>query len=108
MMKQQVVWFVMNESGIERMTKRQPASLYRSEHAVKITVRWDTRALSPPTLEREVVIEDWRQGLDVSDVDFKQATITETEADIIRAARREAMVAQMRELGYVVIPPGES
>lgn len=109
MKRTQTIWLVISAGdGVERMTKRQPGQLGRGEHPVKVTVEYDTEALRPPMLETRVLIEDWRQGLDVGDINMKQATITATEAEAIRRMRRQAMVEQMQELGYTVIPPEES
>jgi hypothetical protein len=106
-MKKQVIWLVMDEYGVDRMTKRMPASLGKAEHAVKAEIEWDPRALRPPVLETRITIQDWRQGLDVGDIEFRQLTLTATEAEGIRQRRREAMVEQMRELGYTVTPPDQ-
>jgi hypothetical protein len=100
-----VIWLVCNGSAVDRMTKRQPTT-GRSEIPVKLIIEMPDSAFRSPVLERHVVIDDWREGTDLADVELKQDVITREEADLIVARR----IAKMRELlenhGYTVTPPG--
>lgn len=98
------VWLVITEYSVDRMTKRQP-TLKRGETPVKLIVEVDPAALRPPTLVRQVRIADWREGVDMGDLKIASGVITEDEAQMIIAQRREHMVAQLRAQGYKIEEP---
>jgi hypothetical protein len=101
------IWLVINiDTGVQRMTKRQPTELKRGEVPVKVLVEVEPKALRPPTLIRTIKIADWREGLDVSgDINLKQLTISPEEAELIKARRREQQLELLREMGYTITPP---
>jgi hypothetical protein len=86
----EVIYLVVSQNKVERMTKRLP-DLYRGEIPVKLTLNVPKEAFNPPTLDQEVYVEDWRQGIDLEDVEFRQSIITKEEAEVIRQTRLEKM-----------------
>lgn len=100
----ETVYLVISRQRVERMTKNVP-ELKRGEIFVKVLVEADASAFRPPTIEQSIVISDWRQGLDVPDVDLTEMTITEAEAEQIRKQRLAAVIASLEDLGYKIDPP---
>ncbi len=102
----ETIFLVVTRRGIDRMTKRMP-QLAKGEIPVKLSVTVEDSAFREPVLEREVTVSDWREGLDLADVDFTETFITEDEAEIIRARRLAAMQGMLESRGYQVTPPQE-
>lgn len=102
----EVIFLVVSRQRVERMTKNLP-DLKRGEIPVKIVVEVDAAAFGAPTIERHVHVTDWRQGIDIADVDFREGTITEAEAELIRQRRIEAMRKVLEGQGYTVTAPAE-
>ena len=75
----EVIHLAVDRYGVNRMTKNLP-SLRRGEVPIKLTLTVEDQAFREPVIEKEVHIEDWRQGVDIADVEFKEAVITEEEA----------------------------
>src|SRR5579859_7217427 len=82
----EVIYLAVSPRKVERMTKSLP-ELRRGEIPVKLVIEVDPSAFREPVIERHVRIEDWRQGIDLADVELKDGIITEEEAEIIRARR---------------------
>jgi hypothetical protein len=99
-----LVYLVFTRHNVVRMTKKTPA-LARGEFYTKLQFTALDGVFREPVLETSVVIEDWREGLDIGDVELKEGTITATEADMIRKAREEAMIRALADRGYTVIGP---
>lgn len=95
------IYLVITNSGVDRMTKRMPATS-RGEHLIKLAVTVDPKAFRDPVLTQEIVIEDWREGLEFSDVAFEQPFISPAEADVIRERRRQQLIEALRSQGYEV------
>jgi hypothetical protein len=100
----EVIYLAISRHRVERMTKNLP-DLKRGEIPVKLIVDVDNGAFGPPVLEQHVRITDWRDGIDIADVDFREAIITEAEAEVIRARRLEAMRKVLEGQGYTVTAP---
>lgn len=100
----EVIYLVVSPSKVERMTKRLP-ELARGEIPVKLVVEVAPAAFHEPVLERHVVIEDWREGLDLADVDFRETFITEAEAEQIRQQRVAKMAELLEDRGWKLTPP---
>jgi hypothetical protein len=100
----EVIYLRVSKRGISGMTKGLP-QLARGEIPVKLVLEVDDAAFGPPVLEQHVRIVDWRQGIDIADVDFREAIITEAEAEVIRARRIEAMRKVLEGQGYTVTAP---
>lgn len=98
---QETIFLVISRQRVERMTKSLP-SLKRGEIPVKIVVRVAATAFREPVIEREVEIVDWRDGIEVGDLDLKESFITEAEAAMIRKQRLEKMRELMEANGYEV------
>jgi hypothetical protein len=101
---QETIYLTCDRIAVRNMTKRQP-TMKRGEILVKLNVIVEPKAFGNPTVEQTITIKNWADGISVADINLTQLTITEAEADAIRKQRREAMVRQMRELGYQVIEP---
>src|SRR4051812_12169078 len=97
----EVIYLTVSQYGVGRMTKNLP-TLKRGEIPVKLTLNVEDNAFREPVIEKEVHIEDWRQGVDIADVEFKETIITEEEAQLIRERRLEKMKEVLEDQGYTV------
>lgn len=86
------------------MTKSLPR-LNRGEIPVKVVVEVDPAAFREPVIERHVHVTDWREGIDLADVELREAVITEEEAQIIRDRRLSQMQRVLEERGFTVTAP---
>jgi hypothetical protein len=100
----QTVYIVASRHGIGRMTKNLP-ELRRGEIPIKVNIKIDEKAFRVPTIEREIVINDWQEGVDIGDVEFRKDIITQDEADMIRQRRFDKMKELLEEQGYTIAPP---
>lgn len=103
----EVIYLRVDRSGVRGMTKSLP-SLSRGEIPVKLTLEVKDNAFREPVISKEVVIEDWQEGADISDVQFNEAVITEEEAKIIRGRRLDKMAKLLEAQGYKVELPEEA
>lgn len=99
-----VIFLVCDLTKVVKMTK-SPPSLRRGEIVVRLDVTVKDDAFREPVLVREVVVEDWREGIDLGDVEFRNSVITEDEAAIIRQHRLKRMIDILGEQGYTVYAP---
>jgi hypothetical protein len=83
------------------MTKNLPATS-RGEIPVKLHVTIEEGAFREPVIAKEVVINDWREGIDMADVEFEWLSITEEEAEVIRGRRLEKMKSILESNGYSI------
>jgi hypothetical protein len=97
----EIIYLVADRRGVSRMTKNMP-SLNRGEIPIKLVLEIEDTAYREPVIEKHVHVEDWRQGVDIADVQFKETIITEEEAELIRQRRLEKMQEVLEEQGYVV------
>ena len=97
----EVIYLAVDRYGVKRMTKNVP-SLNRGEIPIKLTLTVEDQAFREPVIEKTVHIEDWRQGVDIADVEFKESIITEEEAQVIRERRLEKMKEVLESQGYSV------
>lgn len=98
-------YLIVTRYKVERMTKNPPGALRRGETVVKVSITMAETAFRPPTLERAIVIADWREGMEFADVDLRELTISEEEAELIRERRRAALIESLTSRGYTVIAP---
>lgn len=101
------IWLVVSRRGVERMNKRDRPAVARDEILVKLLVTMPDSAFREPTLECEVAVEDWRQGIDIADVRFETPVITQAEAAMIREHRLAEMRRILTEQGYEIYGPEE-
>lgn len=101
----QTIYLYADEWGINRMSKNL-GQVKRGEIPIKLEIEVSETAFREPIIEKKVVIEDWRQGVDIADVDFKETFITEDEAAKIREMRFEKMSEILTKQGFVVTKPG--
>lgn len=102
----ETIYLVVSRNKVERMTKNLP-SIYKGEVPVRVNVEVDEKAFRPPVIEKDVYIEDWRDGIDIEDVEFEGTAITKDEAEIIRQRRLERMKEILEGQGYQVSKPEE-
>lgn len=97
----ETIYLVVSKNKVERMTKTLP-NFYRGEIPVKLSVEVDETAFREPVLERKVTINDWREGIDIADIEFRESIITEEEAEKIRQMRLDKMQQILTNYGYSV------
>lgn len=95
------IYLVVNRNKVDRMNKSLP-TLYKGEYVVKVDVTVDPDAFNEPMISKEIHIENWRQGIDVSDVEFSEPYITEEEAALIRERREQQLIEALRAKGYTI------
>jgi hypothetical protein len=96
-----VIYLAVDRSGVKRMTKGLP-SLYKGEIPIKLTLDVEETAFREPVIEKHVTVGDWREGVDIADVEFKETTITEDEAKMIKEQRLLRMQKILEAQGYTV------
>jgi hypothetical protein len=89
----ETIYLRVSRSKVEGMTKNLP-DLRRGEIPVKLVIEVDAGAFREPVIERHVKVTDWREGIDIADLDLRESVITEAEAQLIRDRR----LAQMRKI----------
>ena len=99
-----VIYLTIDQRGVQAMRKSYTGAR-RGEVIVKLNVEVPKEAFNPPVLEQRVYVNDWRDGIDLEDVQFKQNVITEEEAELVRQRRLEKMSRILAEQGYKVEPP---
>ena len=97
----ETIYLVADQTGIKRMTKNLP-SLNRGEIPIKVNITVAKEAFRTPVIEKQIVIDDWREGIDIADVEFRKEIITPEEAETIRQGRLEKMQEILRQNGYTV------
>jgi hypothetical protein len=102
----EIIYLVVSRQRVERMTKNLP-QLSRGEIPVKLILEVAPGAFREPVIERHVVVDDWRDGIDLADVNFTETFITEAEAAIIRQRRLDKMAELLAEHGWKVDRPVE-
>jgi hypothetical protein len=102
----EIIYLRVSPYKVEGMTKNLP-NLNRGEIPVKLIVEVDEKAFREPVIEQKVTIVDWRQGIDIADVQLKESIITDKEAEMIRTQRLERMKQILQDQGYKIEPPEE-
>lgn len=100
----EVIYLVCSQDKVESLRKTLP-EIRRGQIPVKLTVTIDKKAFMPPVVEKEIYVNDWRDGVDLDDVEFRKNIITQDEADLIKQRRLEKMTSILEKQGYVVTPP---
>jgi hypothetical protein len=100
------IYLRVSRVRVEGMTKSMPG-LHRGEIPVKIQIEIEPGAFREPVIEKQIHITDWREGIDFADVELKEATITEAEAEMIRQRRVAELIGALQKRGYTVTPPPE-
>lgn len=97
----EVIYLRVSRNKVEGMTKNLPY-INRGEIPVKLTIEVKQDAFKEPVIEKEVVIEDWQDGTDLADIEFKGNVITKEEAEKIKQMRLDRMAQVLQEQGYEV------
>ena len=100
----ETIYLAVSAHRIERMTKRLP-DLSRGEIPVKLIVEVDPAAFREPVIERHVHVTDWREGIDIADIELREGFITEEEAQTIRDRRLAAMRRILEVHGFEITEP---
>jgi hypothetical protein len=103
----ETIYLRVSPSRVEGMTKRLP-DLQRGEIPVKLVIEVDAGAFREPVIERHVKITDWREGIDIADLDLRESVITEAEAQMIRDRRLAQMRQILEDHGFEVTPATET
>jgi hypothetical protein len=98
------IYLRVSPRRVEGMTKNLP-DLHRGEIPVKLTVEVAATAFREPVIERRVEVVDWRDSIDLADIDLRESIITEEEAQVIRDRRLAAMRRILEGNGYLVSEP---
>lgn len=104
----QTIFLYATEYGVENRVTKELGRVGRGQIPIKLTLDIEETAFREPIITKEVKIEDWRQGVDIADVDFKETFITEEEAEAIRQMRFNKMSEILKKQGYSVISPESS
>ncbi len=89
---------------MKRMTKNLPPR-YKGESPIKLSLTVEPAAFREPVIEKSVVVEDWREGIDIADVEVKETAMTEEEAQLTQDQRLQRMREVLKTQGYVVSKP---
>lgn len=100
----ETIYLYADQWGINRMTKNL-GQVKRGEIPIKLELEVEETAFREPVIEKKVVISDWRQGVDIADIDFKETFITEEEAAVVRQMRFEKMTEILTKQGFQVSKP---
>jgi hypothetical protein len=98
------IYLLINRNGVQGMRKTLPDTR-RGEVVVKLNLVLPEGTFKPPMLAQDVVINDWQDGIDMADVEFRQAVITPEEAQAIREKRLAKMQEILEAQGYEVKKP---
>lgn len=101
----QTIFLYATQNGIANRVTRELGRVERGQIPIKLELEIEETAFREPVIEKYVKIEDWRQGVDIADVDFKETFITEDEAAMIRQARFDKMSEILKRQGYTVSAP---
>ena len=96
-----VIYLTVNRQGVQNMRKSYPGTK-RGESIVKLSVEVPNEAFCPPVLEQHVVVNDWREGIDLEDVKFEQNIITKEEAEMVKQKRLAKMQEILESQGFIV------
>lgn len=97
----EIIYLVVSPWKVERMTKNLP-ELKRGEIPIKVEIEVQDTAFRTPVIAKKIIVDDWREGIDMADVDFNGNIITEEEAELIRERRLEKMREILQENGYTI------
>jgi hypothetical protein len=100
----EIIYLRVSRHRVEGMTKRMP-ELQRGDIPVKLTIVVDDAAFREPVIEHRVHVTDWRQGMDLPDLELRDGIITEQEAEVIRTRRLAAMRKVLEDHGYGITEP---
>lgn len=98
------IYLIVDQRGVQSMRKSFTGTR-RGEVCVKLNVEVDKKAFEPPVIEQNVYVNDWRDGIDLEDVQFNQNVITEEEAEMVRQKRLAKMSQILEDQGYKVEAP---
>lgn len=100
----QISFLYADSWGVNRMSKNL-GLVKKGEIPIKVEVEIEESAFREPIVEKKILVSDWRQGVDIADVDFKETFITEEEAAKIRQMRFEKMSEILKGQGYEIVAP---
>lgn len=103
------IYLICTPKGVDRLVKtsRSAKDLRKNEIPVKMNLSIDDGNWRPPFVVKDVRVDRWDRGVDVSDPQFEGDFVTEEEAAMIRRSRLDKMRDILRNEGYEVSDPGE-
>ena len=96
-----VAYLVVSRNGVQSMRKTLP-HVGRGEIVIKVHITVSEKSFAPPTIEQHIDVQDPYQGVDLEDVHFTGATITQEEAELIRGRRLAKAAEILKANGYQV------
>jgi hypothetical protein len=100
----ETVFLTVTRNKVEKLTKQLPY-LKKGEYVIAVDVDIKEDAFNEPTIRKSIVVENWHQGIDVSDIEFSEPYITEEEAEIIRSRREQQLIESLQAKGYEIKKP---
>lgn len=95
------IYLYADRKGVNRM-RQSLGDFSRNEIPIKLNISIDDKAFRPPVMEQNVHVDEWHEGVDVEDVQFKKNIITGKEAEMIKQQRLEKMKHILQEQGYTI------
>ncbi len=102
----ETIFLIVSRNKVEDMRKNLPR-LTRGQIPIKLNIEVKPNAFTEPTIERDIVVEDWNHDIDLQDVLFEKSTITQKEAELIKANRLNRMQEILQQHGYEVTKAAE-
>lgn len=100
------IYLIANNKKVERMTKTLP-DVRKSEIVIKVDVNVKESVFNTATIPQEIFINDWRDNIDLEDVEFNKNIISKEEAELIKQKRLDKMERILIAQGYKVEKIGE-
>lgn len=101
------IYLIVNKKKVERMTKTLPDAR-RGEIIVKAMIEVKDSCFGQATIPQEIYIDDWRDGIDLEDVEFRKNFITKEESDLIKKKRLDKMTEILQAQGYDITKPDDN
>ncbi len=100
------IYLIVGRNKVEGYRKTVP-NYGKNQIPLKLDIEVEDKAFNTPVIEKKVYINDWKEGIDIEDVNFETNFITEEEAELIRQRRLEKMKHILEQQGYQIKTPEE-
>lgn len=95
------IYLIVDQRGVQSMRKSFTGTK-RGEVCIKLNVEVEKKAFEPPVLEQSVYVADWRDNVDIEDVQFNRNVITQEEAEMVKQKRIEKMATILESQGFTI------
>ena len=95
-------YMICSRKKIENMRKTLPKDLSPAQIPIKVNLEIPDEQFGPKVLEKKVFVNEFRDNLDLEDVDFEGSHITEEEAEMIKENRKESARKFLEDQGFKV------